>query len=512
MFTIKFVDIVTVRVDDKSKSVAFTRCSKGEYSQTIHVLTLFTSSLLQKQIYWSRWGSHSKSKLPFLCCRLKHTHSTPMLARQVKQCFRMRSHGKSKLPLFLCCRLKHTHSTPNVRSTVVAKLHELVSSMKTFIHTSPRNPEHDKLKSDIQRILIKHPQVVKMEDDTHQRHWTPLTQLIDCKGRCGTNGNNRLLLVKMCLQACPEAAKVQDLWNRTPLHIACGRYKHDSNRIRVARLLTEYYPQALLLGDYQGSTPMHILCNGGANPNGARDKTIQYIVKNYPDSAEQQDNGGAFALHRYAKCRLCSQETLIELVNANPTALLINASTPSNHAPLTLPCELLPRSRMMETFTLQTFTALLETVLTPFSKVDLSVKNRMVANFPFLKVQGLDGDDSKCLTGLSLWDECHKQLKFQPTLRSLLKLDLVQSLLGDDKLKGLLCGMMAMSIETDRKYIRRDPNNLKRGINTFSRVSDNLDCLLILLHENPSICGVRKQSKKRPSAQPDKQATKRQRR
>lgn len=124
-----------------------------------------------------------------------------------------------------------------------------------------------------------------------------------------------LYLVERLLQLAPGAAKVQDRWEKSlPLHIAC---LHGASP-EVVRVLLEAYPEAAAVRDKEGRIPLFITCNNKASPD-----VVKVLVEVYPQAAEVHDKHGNLALHHALANDSCPGIVKI-LLETYPNAMKIS--------------------------------------------------------------------------------------------------------------------------------------------------------------------------------------------
>jgi hypothetical protein len=118
-------------------------------------------------------------------------------------------------------------------------------------------------------------------------------------------------VIKLLVEACPEAVKGEDVIGKTPLHYGMG-YKKPTE---VIKLLVDACPEAVAVKDREGNTPLHLgmIYNAPA-------EAIKLLVDVWPDSVKEKDEHGNTALH-YGMKHNAPAEVIKLLVEACPEAV-----------------------------------------------------------------------------------------------------------------------------------------------------------------------------------------------
>ncbi len=117
-------------------------------------------------------------------------------------------------------------------------------------------------------------------------------------------------IVKIILEAVPKAALVKDKYRSTPLHIAAERGRTD-----IVKELLEAVPEAALVKNYRGDTPLH-----NAALSGQTDIVEKLLAVNL-EAALKQNKEGSTPLHNAA---LSGQTDIVKIiVEAKSEAALI---------------------------------------------------------------------------------------------------------------------------------------------------------------------------------------------
>lgn len=111
------------------------------------------------------------------------------------------------------------------------------------------------------------------------------------------------------LLASPEAVRAQDLSGSLAMHVICNRHHLFSLDLEVLRLLTSSFPESVCELSGRGQVPLHQVCQ-----NGGQDKLllVRCMVEMCPDSVKVLNGDGDTPLH--AACRDGSIESLALLV------------------------------------------------------------------------------------------------------------------------------------------------------------------------------------------------------
>ena len=99
---------------------------------------------------------------------------------------------------------------------------------------------------------------------------------------CSANNKN-LGIVKIILDAFPEAAAKKDGGGLFPLHIAVSNENPE-----VVKIILDAHPQAAAGKDNMGSSPLHYAAGHNANPD-----VIRMILDAYPQAAAKKDKYGS---------------------------------------------------------------------------------------------------------------------------------------------------------------------------------------------------------------------------
>ncbi|GKY98710.1 hypothetical protein MPSEU_000827300 [Mayamaea pseudoterrestris] len=129
----------------------------------------------------------------------------------------------------------------------------------TNLHEACENGRPD----DIVKEAHEHPESILSVED---HGWTPL--------HCAVWRNPNVDAIKSLLQACPEAASVEDVHGNTPLHVAvCSQVM----TTEMVQLLLEAHPDALATVNREGLLPLHMALRFAP----LNDDVIRLLVKAY---------------------------------------------------------------------------------------------------------------------------------------------------------------------------------------------------------------------------------------
>ncbi|CAJ1966583.1 unnamed protein product [Cylindrotheca closterium] len=112
-------------------------------------------------------------------------------------------------------------------------------------------------------------------------------------------------LIKL-IELCPKAAKVKDALGRLPMHYACKNPKMDS----IVGDLLKAHPGAALVKDQQGFLPIHVACRVGQSVD-----TIRLLISTAPESKKKKTKKGSTPYMCAKNMKAAHREQVMELVS-----------------------------------------------------------------------------------------------------------------------------------------------------------------------------------------------------
>ena len=110
--------------------------------------------------------------------------------------------------------------------------------------------------------------------------------------------------VQRFLQACPEAALVENCQGQLPLHLAMESAEGGQAHLDVVRCLIECYPASIRMPDADGRLALHHLLAMNANATVRTLDVVRYLVEVYPESTGNITPIAGSLLRSAACCRL----------------------------------------------------------------------------------------------------------------------------------------------------------------------------------------------------------------
>jgi len=120
-------------------------------------------------------------------------------------------------------------------------------------------------------------------------------------------------VIKLLLDAYPEAAKVQNYRLDLPLHLALT-LKAPSDAIKI---LLEAYPEGPKIQNMDGILPLHFACERSTTD------VAFMLLEAYPDGAKIQDAGGLLPLLGACQCKELDPNLVLLLLKAFPNGATI---------------------------------------------------------------------------------------------------------------------------------------------------------------------------------------------
>jgi hypothetical protein len=321
--------------------------------------------------------------------------------------------------------------------------------------------------------------------------------------------------IEMLVDKSPETAQIMCNNGWTPLHVACryssmhvvrsvapkyteaARMKTSNGgdlplhclvmrgpvaTIKEVKLLLKYYPGGLTSSTERGYTPIHIACRRGCTA-----RVIQLLLDQGPKAIQMVDDKGLTVLHSacYGKVPI---EILCCLIKSWYVACLFVRrkgrdwclpfdDAVDNNEPDIVEC-------IVEA-TKDAVGAMLEHALATRSALPEAATNHLrqtiAAAIPELLPGSLSGPALTAAIRPHLTPELVKTLTNNNDLQTLLK--------EDEDYRNLLCAIVDMN-KSGRNYIAQVSacSNKKKGVCVLESVSNSVDCLLLHMRENPSLC------------------------
>jgi ankyrin repeat protein len=119
-------------------------------------------------------------------------------------------------------------------------------------------------------------------------------------------------VIQAMFATCPEAVRIRDKENLTPLHRAAGA----NVSLEILLLLLAAYPEATLMVTTEGNTPLFLAVAMNYSEEGAIPLAL---LEAYPDAAMVQDADGCTPLHLVARIKKTAA-VMPELLAARPCA------------------------------------------------------------------------------------------------------------------------------------------------------------------------------------------------
>ncbi len=184
--------------------------------------------------------------------------------------------------------------------------------------------EHYSNQLELVKVLIDaYPEALKKSDDNG---FLPLHRaLIE-----GT-GQPSLELLQVVIPAAPETILETTPTGALPLHLACARFQAST----MVQYLIEWFPESIQHRDNHGRFPLHYALDASR----PQPEVIQQLVEQYPVILSFLDPQGYLPLHRILKKNQAQYDAIVELlVHFCPGALRIQDLS-HNQTPLLLACK-----------------------------------------------------------------------------------------------------------------------------------------------------------------------------
>jgi len=132
----------------------------------------------------------------------------------------------------------------------------------------------------VKRILQLAPDTIKLRCSTDSP--LPLHAAIEAQASYG--------VIKLLLNAYPEAARVQDAFLKLPLHLALK----SKNNFSIIKILLEVYPEGVKVEDNIGSLPLHYAVWSSFD-------VVKLLLDTYPEGVKVRGKEGNLPLHNAAR-------------------------------------------------------------------------------------------------------------------------------------------------------------------------------------------------------------------
>jgi len=178
--------------------------------------------------------------------------------------------------------------------------------------------------------------------------WPESIQVRDCWGylplhkACCNNNRQNADLIAFLIDKWPQA--VREACPQTdalPLHLVCKAQQDAQVSLEVLKLLVEAWPDALLVQDQNGFLPLHYVCRNGkmtSNTEGLQPslETIKLLVEPRPECLQIQTKLGMLPLHWACFDLITSTDVICYLVESYPKAAFVQDK--KGRLPLHLAC------------------------------------------------------------------------------------------------------------------------------------------------------------------------------
>jgi hypothetical protein len=324
-------------------------------------------------------------------------------------------------------------------------------------------------------------------------------------------------VVRLLISKFRGALSMKDAYGNTPLKTACRRVCTDEAvNFELVKLLLEAYPEALFIGDNGGFTPLHVnftngetsqqvvrllVDRGGAKALGMLDNhgspplqvacqegypAIQLMIAVYPKALEIVDKDGGTALHGACQSNVPVATLRVMIVRAPATCLFLEEVSIDDEEDHYLPYDwatYMERDatvlELLLNATKDALCAMMECALSSRTTMSTAVTNHVRATIT---------------RAMPAFNETSLMTQ---SVRDLLEPDLIKTLVTNDELQEVLkkdeayhssiAGLIRMN-KSGRSRALRDPSNKLAGVSVLNSISDNVDCLFLHLRENPSLC------------------------
>jgi hypothetical protein len=256
--------------------------------------------------------------------------------------------------------------------------------------------------------------------------------------------------------------------------------------VEVVKLFLNLYPDALTSINISGLTPLHFALSFGAPV-----QVLQLLLEQEPKAIKVVGGAGTTVLHS-AYLDNAPLDLLRQMIKKWPVACLFlaqydearrflpfDAGIDNNAAPASVAYVL--------DATKDAVCALMEIALgTNRSDLPEVVQNHLLQTIT-AAIPGLQGRVTS-LSGPALTAAIRSHLTPE-LVKSLLYHDGIQKLLKEDEgCRNLICSLVRMN-KSGRNYITQEgASDKKKGVGVLDSISDSVDCLLLHLCENPSLC------------------------
>jgi ankyrin repeat protein len=154
----------------------------------------------------------------------------------------------------------------------------------------------------VKRILQLAPDTIKLRCSTDSP--LPLHAAIEAQASYG--------VIKLLLNAYPEAARVQDAFLKLPLHLALK----SKNNFSIIKILLEVYPEGVKVEDNIGSLPLHYAVWSSFD-------VVKLLLDTYPEGVKVRGKEGNLPLHNAARYYNASYDVVKLLLDAYPKGVKV---------------------------------------------------------------------------------------------------------------------------------------------------------------------------------------------